>query len=151
MYFVDGNLADYSKDFPKGTLKGAKGTLPGVVSNDAFKAKLKSVDPALKDYSYGPESYDATMLTALAAEAAKSDGGTQIAAKLVDVSKGGTKCKTFAECKSLLDAGTDIDYDGISGPIEFSDKGDPTEASIGIYQYNDDNTYKYLEGKAGKI
>ena len=30
VYFVDGNLADYSKDFPKpGTLDGAKGTLPG--------------------------------------------------------------------------------------------------------------------------
>src|SRR3954447_17295102 len=28
-YFVDGNTADYSKDFPKGTLKGVKATYPG--------------------------------------------------------------------------------------------------------------------------
>src|SRR5262249_28050934 len=32
IYFVDGNLADYSKDFDKGTLAGVKGTLPGVVA-----------------------------------------------------------------------------------------------------------------------
>ena len=29
MYFVDGNTADYSKDFPAGTLKGVKATYPG--------------------------------------------------------------------------------------------------------------------------
>src|SRR5690349_20124750 len=33
VYFVDCNLADYSKDFAKGTLTGAKGTLPGVVAS----------------------------------------------------------------------------------------------------------------------
>jgi ABC-type branched-subunit amino acid transport system substrate-binding protein len=151
VYFVDGNLKNYPKDFPKGTLKGAKGTLPGVVADDGFKKRLAGVDSKLEDWSYAPESYDATVLTALAAEAAKSDAGTAIAGKLVEVSKGGTKCKTFPECQKLVAAGTDIDYDGLSGPVEFSDKGDPAEASIGIYQYGEDNTYKYLEGKAGKI
>jgi len=151
VYFVDGNLSDYSKDFKKGTLDGAKGTQPGVVASGDFKKKMLSVDPKLKDYNYGPESYDATVLTALAAEAAKSDSGTAIASKLVEVSKGGTKCKSFDECVKLVKAGTDIDYDGVSGPVEFSDAGDPTEASIGIYQYGPDNTYKFLEGKAGKL
>ena len=28
-YFTDGNTADYSKDFAKGTLEGAQGTIPG--------------------------------------------------------------------------------------------------------------------------
>jgi branched-chain amino acid transport system substrate-binding protein len=151
VYFVDGNLADYSKDFPAGTLTGAKGTQPGVVAGDAFKKRLATVNPNLKDYNYAPESYDAVVLTALAAEAAKSDAGTAIAAKLVEVSKGGTKCTSFADCKKLIAAGTDIDYDGISGPIEFSDKGDPSEATIGIYQYGADNKNKFLEGKSGKV
>jgi branched-chain amino acid transport system substrate-binding protein len=151
VYFVDGNLADYSKDFKKGTLTGAKGTLPGVTASSDFKTKLKTVNPKLTEFSYAPESYDATVLTALAAEAAKSDAGTAIGSKLVDVSKGGTKCTTYAECDKLVKAGTDIDYDGISGPVEFSDKGDPTQATIGIYQYQADNTYKFLEGKAGKL
>ncbi|GII54033.1 amino acid ABC transporter substrate-binding protein [Planotetraspora thailandica] len=149
IYFVDGNLADYSSDFPKGTLAGIKGTLPGAASSDDFKKKLLTVDPELRDYSYAPESYDATTLTALAAEAAKDDSGTAIASKLVEVSKGGEKCTDFKACLDLLKAGKDIDYDGVSGPVEFSDAGDPSEATIGIYQYGDDNKYKnitYLKG-----
>jgi ABC-type branched-subunit amino acid transport system substrate-binding protein len=151
VYFVDGNLADYSKDFEKGTLTGAKGTTPGVQASDEFKKRLDEVDPKLDSYSYAPESYDAVVLTALAAEAAKDDSGQSIASKLVEVSKGGTKCTTFEECVKLVKAGTDIDYDGVSGPVEFSDAGDPTEATIGIYQYGDDNKNTFLEGKAGKL
>ena len=151
VYFVDGNLNDYSKTIKKGTLTGAKGTLPGVVASKEFQAKLKAVDPKLEIYSYGAESYDAVVLISLAAEAAKSDAGTEIAKKLVEVSKGGTKCTTFADCVKLVKAGTDIDYDGVSGPVEFSDKGDPTEATIGIYKYGADNKYTFVEGKPGKL
>lgn len=151
VYFVDGNLADYSKDFKKGTLTGAKGTLPGVVASDEFRKKLLGVDPKLTEYSYAAESYDAVVLAALAAEAAKDDSGLSIGSKLVEVSKAGEKCTTFDACVKLVKAGTDIDYDGISGPVEFSEQGDPTEATIGIYQYGDGNTYKFLEGKPGKL
>src|SRR5690606_8190290 len=44
MYFVDGNLADYSKDFPAGTLTGAKGTLPGLDTDELgdFTDRLQS-------------------------------------------------------------------------------------------------------------
>ena len=150
-YFVDGNLADYSKDFPAGTLKGAKGTLPGAKTTDDFKARLLQKDPALVDFSYAPESYDAATLIALAATAAENDSGTAIASKLQEVSEGGTKCASFAECKPLLDAGTDIDYDGFSGPIEFDKNGDVSEATIGIYQYGDDNTYTNVDYIAGKL
>ncbi|WP_214104395.1 ABC transporter substrate-binding protein [Acrocarpospora catenulata] len=151
IYFVDGNLADYSKDFPKGTLEGVKGTLPGAKSPDDFRQKLLAVDPSLKDYSYAPESYDATILSALAAEAAGSDAGTAVAGKLIDVSKGGEKCTDFAACLALLKAGKDIDYDGVSGPVEFSDAGDPSEATIGIYQYAADNTYANVTYLSGKV
>jgi ABC-type branched-subunit amino acid transport system substrate-binding protein len=150
-YFVDGNLANYGKEFPKGTFAGAKGTLPGAKAPDAFQTKLKEVDPALKDFSYAPESYDAAILTALAAEAAKSDAPSAFSKQLAAVSKGGTKCTEFKACKDLLAAGTDIDYDGVSGPVEWDDAGDPAEATIGIYQYGADNTYKNLEYKTGKI
>jgi branched-chain amino acid transport system substrate-binding protein len=150
VYWCDGNLSN-SYTFPAGTLNGGKGTLPGVVADDSFRNRLLEVDPSLKDFSYAPESYDAAVLIGLAAEAAKNDSGTAIASKLEEVSKGGEKCTTFADCKKLLDAGTDIDYDGVSGPIEFNAAGDPTEATIGIYQYGPDNKYKFLEAKSGKI
>ncbi len=151
IYFVDGNMANYAKDFPAGTLEGVKGTLPGVASGDDFKAKLKTVDPALKDYAYAPESYDATMVVALAAIAAGDDSGESIASKMVEVSKGGEKCTTFKECADLLADKKDIDFDGVSGPVEFNDAGDPSEASIGIYQFGADNNYTFVEAKAGKI
>ena len=36
-------------------------------------------------------------------------------------------------------AGEDIDYDGVSGPIELGETGSPTAASIGIYEYDAKN------------
>jgi branched-chain amino acid transport system substrate-binding protein len=149
-YFVDGNLSNSYK-FPKGTLEGAKGTLPGAASPEDFQAKLKAVDPSLEDFSYGPESYDAATLIALAAQAAKNDTGKGIASQLIAVSKGGEKCKDFKSCKALLDQGKDIDYDGVSGPIEFNDVGDPATATIGIYQYGADNKYKNVNYLTGNI
>lgn len=150
-YFVDGNLSNYGKEFPNGTFEGAKGTLPGAKTTDDFQKKLLEVDPALKDFSYSAESYDATILAALAAEAAKSDAPGDYSKQLAAVSKAGEKCTTFQACKDLLAAGKDIDYDGVSGPVEFNDAGDPAEATIGIYQYGNDNTYKNISYQPGKI
>ncbi|WP_427133309.1 ABC transporter substrate-binding protein [Pseudarthrobacter sp. S9] len=151
LFMVDGNMSDYSKDFQPGTLKGAQGTIPGTFAKDDFKKKLLAIDPALKDYSYAGESYDAANLIALAAEAAKSTKGVDIAAHLKDVSEGGEKCNTFPSCITLLRNGKDIDYDGQSGPVSFSDAGDPTEAYIGIYEFQDDNTYKAVKEEFGKL
>ncbi|MGM9473998.1 ABC transporter substrate-binding protein [Pseudarthrobacter sp. YS3] len=151
MFLVDGNTSDYSKDFTPGTLKGAQGTIPGTFAKDDFKKKLLTIDPALKDYSYAGESYDAVNLIALASEAAKSTKGTDIAKQLKAVSEGGEKCTDFASCVTLLRNGKDVDYDGQSGPVTFSDAGDPTEAYIGIYEYQDDNKYKPSKEEFGKL
>jgi len=151
LFMVDGNTSDYSKDFKAGTLKGAQGTIPGTFAKEDFKKKLLAIDPALKDYSYAGESYDAVNLIALASEAAKSTKGTEIAKQLKAVSEGGEKCNTFPACVTLLRNGKDIDYDGQSGPVSFSDAGDPTEAYIGIYDYQDDNTYKPSREEFGKL
>jgi ABC-type branched-subunit amino acid transport system substrate-binding protein len=152
-YFVDGNTADYKGKLDDGVLAGVKGTIPGADAGDAFKKRLLEVDPSLKDYSYAGESYDAVVVSALAAIAAKSDAGDKIAAKLIDVTTGGEKCTTFEACKALLDAdpSADIDYDGVSGPIEFGKTGSPTSASIGIYEYGKDNTYKAVKFIKGDI
>lgn len=151
MYFVDGNLADYSQESFAAELQGTKGTLPGAEAGDEFRQRLLKVDPKLTEFSYGPESYDATILAALAAEAAKSDAGKDIAAEMVGVSSGGEKCMDFASCQKMLADGGDIDYDGVSGPVEWSDVGDPTEATIGIYQYQSDGTFKSLDFLSGKV
>jgi ABC-type branched-subunit amino acid transport system substrate-binding protein len=144
LYFVDGNLKDYSADFAPGLITGAKGTLPGPKLEDDFRDRLLEVDPALTDFSYGPESYDALMLVALAAYAANSVEGTDIGEYLQQVSGGsgdGEKVTTFADAAALLAEGQQVDYDGASGPITLDENGDPTEATIGIYEYGDDNKY----------
>ena len=70
-YFADGNTADYSEDFQPGTLEGAQGTIPGADPRQTSRTacRLVRVGPgeALKDFSYAAESYDATILAALAA------------------------------------------------------------------------------------
>ena len=151
MFLVDGNTSDYSKDFQPGTLKGAQGTIPGTFAKEDFKKKMLAVDPALKDFSYAGESYDAVNLIALASEAAGSTSGVEIAKQLKGVSESGEKCTSFPSCVTLLREGKDIDYDGQSGPVTFSDAGDPTEAYIGIYEYTNDNKLKPLQSEFGKL
>lgn len=150
-YFVDGNLSNYGEDLPAGTLTGSKGTLPGAEAPEEFQARLLEVDSSLNDFSYAAESYDAAIVIALAAVAAGDDSGTAIGEAIPDVTRGGEKCTTFADCVALLDAGEDIDYDGVSGPIEMSDQGDPTEATIGIFEYDDTNNYSRIDSLSGTI
>ncbi len=151
MYFVDGNTADYSSDFSKGTLTGVEATYPGAQLKNDFKKRLLSVNPKLKDFTYGPESYDATVMSALAATAAKSDNGKAIASQLIKISSGGTKCSTYADCVKLLKAGTDIDYEGVSGPCDLNPTGSPSKATIGIFKYNADNKYTNLKYVLGVV
>jgi branched-chain amino acid transport system substrate-binding protein len=51
----------------------------------------------------------------------------------------------------MLEAGDDIDYDGVSGPIDFNDTGSPSKATIGIFQYTPDNTFENLDYITGEI
>jgi branched-chain amino acid transport system substrate-binding protein len=150
MYFVDGNLSnDYN--FPEGTLDGAKGTLPGNPADGSFQERLLEQDSSLQDFSYGPESYDAVILAALAAAQGGSADSATIRDNLQSVSEEGTKCEDVAECLQLIADGEDIDYDGPSGPITFDENGDPTEAYIGIYQYGADNKYTFLNAEFGTL
>lgn len=41
--------------------------------------------------------------------------------------------------------GADIDYDGISGPLDFDDNGNVTAASFMIYGFNDKGEYEILD------
>jgi branched-chain amino acid transport system substrate-binding protein len=151
VYLVDGNLSDYSKVFTDFSIEGMQGTLPGVVATDEIKAKFLAVDPALTDFSYAAESYDATMLVALAAIAGGSADGATIKANLKAVSEGGEKVTDFATAVQMLADGKDIDFDGLSGPVTFDDNGDPTEAYVGIYKYNDVNTQIPTKSEYGKL
>ncbi len=151
LFMVDGNTSDFSEDFDAGTLEGAQGTIPGPFTGTEFQDALATVNPDLTSYAYSGESYDAVTLIALAAEAAGSVDGVAIAAELEAVSKDGTKCFDFAGCVTLLRDGEEIDYDGVSGPVTFDENGDPTEAAIGIYQYDADNRPQPSRSEVGQL
>jgi ABC-type branched-subunit amino acid transport system substrate-binding protein len=121
----------------KGALEGMRGTTPLVDLPADFKTKLGQQGLDLNDtFNYGAESYDAVVVIALAAEAAGTDG-IDMAKQINQVTRGGAKCTTYQQCDQLIKSGTkDIDYDGVSGPLEFSGNGEPTVASYGIEEYN---------------
>lgn len=153
MYFVDGNIADYGEDFDPGTLEGAAGTQPGVFAADDLQERLLGIDDSLDTFNYASESYDATALIGLGAIAAGSTDPAAIRDELQDLSQGGEKCEGFTACRELLDADpeADIDFDGYSGPIAFSDAGDVTEATIGIYKFDGENAPQPDSEEAGQL
>lgn len=153
IYMVDGNTADYSADFEAGTLEGAQGTIPGAFPSDDFQARLKEVDPNLTDYAYGPESYDATILAALAAVKGGGTDGPTIQANMAAVSgaDGGEECSTFADCVDLIEGGDDIHYVGQAGIAPFNEDNDPSSAFIGVYQYGADNKNVWVKAVEGSV
>ncbi|HUO45681.1 MAG TPA: ABC transporter substrate-binding protein [Acidimicrobiia bacterium] len=134
---VDGNIGGLHNEMADPSiLAGMRGTTPSVDLSTItdFTARLDAmIDGGLGGiYDYGAETYDAIVITALAAAIAGSLDPVAIAAEINDVTRGGTKCTTFAECIALVDAGEDIDYDGIGGPYEFVDAGEPAAASYRV-------------------
>ena len=138
-------------------LAGMKGTTPLVKLSDDFKTRLKSTptgsaNGGLKDFNYAGETYDAMVTVALAADIAKTDGSA-MADQIVGVTKDGTKCTTYADCLKLVNAGTDIDYDGYSGPITMNGNGEPLQASYGVLVFGkgnqlDDSLTTYVQAAA---
>ncbi|MGH9290618.1 MAG: ABC transporter substrate-binding protein [Acidimicrobiales bacterium] len=146
IYMVDGNIGDSSIEdgAPPGALAGIKGTLPSAELTEEFQGRLNeqwqtSAGEALNAFSYGAETYDAVVIMALAAEIAGTDDPAQVAANINGVTRDGTECTTFEECKQLIADGEDIDLNGPSGPQEFSQPGEPSAASFLIQTYGDDN------------
>lgn len=143
VYGVDGNMGNaLGESVAPGLLDTMRGTTPLTDVGTAFQDRLKTVDPALVDFNYAGESYDAVVISALAAEQAKSTAGTDIAANINSVTKDGEKCTTYAQCLPLVQAGTDIDYDGVTGALNFSDAGEPATGSYGNLVFGPDNTLK---------
>jgi ABC-type branched-subunit amino acid transport system substrate-binding protein len=127
----------------QGALSGMKGTTPLVDLSDDFVERLNTCwtdlgNSELEDLNYGAESYDAVIVISLAAAIAETDGAT-MADEIVGVTKEGEKCTDYTGCLELVEAGTDIDYDGVSGPMEFNGNGEPLEASYGVLTFGDDN------------
>jgi ABC-type branched-subunit amino acid transport system substrate-binding protein len=126
-------------DETAGALEGMRGTTPLPESvPDEFRSRVAEIDPEVDDINYAAESYDAVVVVTLAAQIAGSDG-IEYASEINGVTRDGEKCTTYQDCLELVQAGTDIDYDGVSGPMEFAGNGEPTLGTYGLLEFGPDN------------
>ena len=141
IYGTDGNMGNaLGEDFTEqGSLDGMKGTTPLTKLAGDFTDRLLAVDPALQDFNYSGETYDAMVISALAAQMAGSNQATVWAPYVNGVTFGGTKCDSFTACLEIVNGGGNPDYDGITGPLSFAEAGEPAEASFGILDFEADN------------
>lgn len=152
IYLVDGNISTTAyKDFPPDTMKGVIASVPTgdpSIDIEAFNARLTTTDPKLTDFAYGAQAYDATILVALAADYAGCADGTAIAKALPMVANsdaGGTACTTYADCLKIITDGGQPDYNGVTGPLDFNEFGDPKMATISVVQYITNTKYKEIQ------
>ena len=144
LYGTDGNMtnsvAALVKDYPEAMI-GLKGTAPLTRLSQSFRSRLRTVDPTLTDDLYAGESYDAVVVTALAAQIAHSTAPAAIAAQITGVTTRGTACETPKACFDLVAAGKDIAYTGISLRLGgLTDVGEPSASTYGILRFADKNT-----------
>lgn len=127
-----------------GALKGLRGT-PLYAGDESFIKRLREANPAILDLTYAAQGYDATIVTALAAAIAGTDAPAAIAKEITGVTREGEKCTTFAACMVLVKDHKNIDYDGPSGPLEFTNPGEPSSATYIIGETQADGTVKALK------
>jgi branched-chain amino acid transport system substrate-binding protein len=145
MMFTADGLAFEPKipsSIPAEALDGAHGTRPATPDNtETAKEFQKLYDSAsgTKDRgTFDAQNFDAVSLCVLAAVAAGSSDGPAIQSKIQEVASApGTKYDftQLPEAIKALQSGEDIDFEGVSGPLDLDDNGDPTQGTYDTYQY----------------
>jgi branched-chain amino acid transport system substrate-binding protein len=99
---------------------------------EAFDAAYKSKG-GVKRQTYDAQQFDAVVLCYLSAVAAGSTSGEKMKDELRGITGPPGRKYTWQQLPQAikaLEAGEDIDYEGVSGPINLDDKGD---ATAGVY------------------
>jgi branched-chain amino acid transport system substrate-binding protein len=108
-------------------------------ASTAFVQAFDSTSPHnVKLAPYAAQQFDATILCYLAAVAAGSTDGQDMADELIDITApGGTEYswQQLPEAIKAPEDGEDIDYMGASGPIDMDVQGNPTRGVFNVYRY----------------
>jgi branched-chain amino acid transport system substrate-binding protein len=143
-WFTDGLASgDVPESVDAQVIDGMRGTAPGSPdkgeASTAFDDLYTSSDPKDVDRQvFDTQNFDATILCYLAAVAAGSTDGKDMADKLIDVSAPPGTPYTWEQLPEAIKAlqnGDDIDYQGASGPIDMDDAGDATAGVYDIYTF----------------
>ena len=118
-------------------VEGIRGTRPAPSegAESTFSTRFEEFAPGVGEI-FSSNSYDAVVIYALASLAACSTQASDFAPMINDVTRGGTKCSLYADCARMLLDGTDIDYDGASGPLDFVDAGEPGVGTYELWEFD---------------
>lgn len=157
-YVTDGmGFADLgtrvSPDDPA-AVAGMTGVTTSSETDPEFLDRLRASDPGIEGTAFAPYVYDCVVTIALAAEVAGTDDPAAIRDELVGVTRDGEPCADFATCRDLAAEGTDIDYDGVSGPLEYVPAAEPATGIYDIVEFGADGAPTVadtveIEGVAG--
>jgi ABC-type branched-subunit amino acid transport system substrate-binding protein len=129
------------KSVPQQALEGAWGTRAGTPTDTE---QAKAFDELYRSASGGERatldsnSFDAAILCALAAVAAGSSDAEAITEQIPKVAGPPGRKFTYlqlADAMKALRNGEDIDYDGVSGQIDFDEHGDPTSSLYDLFRW----------------
>jgi ABC-type branched-subunit amino acid transport system substrate-binding protein len=131
------------RGIPAAAVDGARGVLPGAVAptpEGRFFRRLYRQSPTgpPSPMAFDAQAFDAATLCYLAAVAANSSGGGEIASRIRDVaSPPGRRVGPgdLATAVRLLRRGVGIDYQGASGPLELDAAGDPGAGAYRVFVY----------------
>ena len=102
---------------------------PGTTAQEKFMSAYEAAYETTEDKIFIEQSYDAAFLLALAVEQAGSADRAAIrdALRIVASPPGEIiEPGEWAKAKELIAAGTDINYEGVGGSLDFDDVGDVT-------------------------
>jgi branched-chain amino acid transport system substrate-binding protein len=145
-FVTDGLISgDLAEGAGADAVNGLRGTAPGVPDGDpseeAFDALYTEAEPRDVDrQTFDAQNFDAVILCYLAAVAAGSTEGADMAAEVREISGPPGDQYTFEQLPDAIEAlqnGDDIDYQGASGPIDMDDTGDATAGVYDIYEFRD--------------
>jgi len=86
---------------------------------------------------------DCFNLLALAADFSQSDVGAEFMPQVIAASRGGSACRTFVECATIIEAGLNIDYNGPTGVLSLDANGDPSVATFVTFGFDIDGRSSY--------
>jgi branched-chain amino acid transport system substrate-binding protein len=142
LYVADGFKDNVSADAVDpnnvAVLEGVRGTAPSSAPPNGeatFGERLEAFAPGTPTI-FSAHKYDCLMVMVLASEIAGTDDASAWVAEMSGVTQGGTKCSRYEECSALVAEGTDIDYDGASGPLEFIEAGEPGAGVYDVFEYD---------------
>ena len=144
-YVTDGLISsDVIESAGADATVGLRGTAPGAPDDEtqskAFDTAYKAAEPTDIDrMTFDAQNFDAVVICYLAAVAAGSTEGADLASTIQSVSAPPGDPYTWEELPAAIEAlqnGDDIDYQGASGAIDMDDAGDATGGVYDIYTFD---------------